>query len=292
MDLGIGYAIVAAVVWGIYLFYLKQAFQGYTASTMTVIINVFALAWYLPILGVSLGFGETVDALGEFGLSEVGILALTVVTIAAAMVAFLRALAIGDVSYVAPINKIVPVFVLPIEVLFLGQFLTPLQVTGVLIATVAIYVANFQGGSLLEPLRRAASSRAAQLALLSAVFFAVSDVGKRVGLQELAIPTTLWVPLLFGGVIVVLLPSVLRSPPASIRPDIPKFVVAGGFVVVGEYITTLAFSLIPASIASPIINAQAIVAVVLGGILLDEQYFGIRAVAAVLAVVGVTLIAI
>jgi drug/metabolite transporter (DMT)-like permease len=100
------------------------------------------------------------------------------------------------------------------------------------------------------------------------------------------------VPLLFGGVIVVLLPSMLRSPPATIRSDIPQFVVAGGFVASGEYVTTLAFSLIPASIASPIINAQAIVAVVLGGILLKEQYFGMRIAAAVLAVIGVTLIAI
>jgi drug/metabolite transporter (DMT)-like permease len=292
MDQGIGYAVVAAVVWGVYLFYLKQSFRGYTASTLTVLINIFALGWYLPIFGVSVGFSNAVDALSGFGLDDVGILALTVVTIAGAMIAFLRALAIGDVSYVAPINKIVPVFVLPIEVLFLGQFLTSLQVTGVLVATVAIYVANFQGGSLLEPLRRAASSRAAQLALLSAVFFAVSDVGKRVALQELAIPTGLWVPLLFGGVIIVLLPSVLRSPPTTIRSDLPQFVVAGGFVAVGEYITTLAFSLIPASIASPIINAQAVVAVVLGGVLLNEQYFGVRAIAAVLAVVGVTLIAI
>jgi len=292
MDPGIGYAVVAAVIWGVYLFYLKQAFQGYTASTLTVIINVFALGWYLPILGASVGFGDALAALGRFGPSEVGILALTVVTIAAAMIAFLRALAIGDVSYVAPINKIVPVFVLPIEIVFLGQFLTPLQVTGVIVATIAIYVANFQGGALLEPLRRTASSRAAQLALLSAVFFAVSDVAKRVGLQELAISTTLWVPLLFGGVIVVLLPSVVRSPPPSICPDLPKFAVAGGFVAAGEYITTLAFSLIPASIASPIINAQAIVAVLLGGIVLHEAYFRTRIVAAVLAVVGVTMIAI
>lgn len=292
MDPGIGYAVVAAVVWGVYLFYLKQAFQGYSASTLTVVINVFALGWYLPILGGSVGFGDALDALGGFGLDDVGILALTAVTIAGAMIAFLRALAIGDVSYVAPINKIVPVFVLPIEVVFLGQFLTPLQVTGVFVATVAIYVANFQGGSLLEPLRRASSSRAAQLALVSAVFFAISDVGKRVALQELAIPTTLWVPLLFGGVTVVLLPSMFRSPPATIRSDLRQFVVAGGMVALGEYLTTLAFSLVPASIASPIINAQAVVAVVLGGVLLDEQYFAIRIAAAMLAVVGVTLIAI
>ena len=292
MELGIGYALVAAVIWGVYIFYLKRTFRGYSAATLTVLVNAFALGWYLPLLGVSAGYGEAVGALGGFGVDDAAVLALTVVTIAGANVAFLRALAVGDVSYVAPINKVVPVFVLPIEVVFLGQFLTPLQIGGVVVATVAVYIANFQGGSLLEPLRRAASSRAAQLALGSAMLFAVSDVAKRFALQELAIPTALWVPLLFGGVMVVLLPSVLRSARPPIEGDVAKLAVAGGFVASGEYVTTLAFSLVPASIASPIINAQAIVAVVLGGIVLGERYFRVRVAAAVLAVAGVTMIAI
>jgi EamA domain-containing membrane protein RarD len=41
-----------------------------------------------------------------------------------------------------------------------------------------------------------------------------------------------------------------------------------------------------------VINTQAIVAVVLGGVLLGERYFRVRLVAALLAVAGVTLIAL
>lgn len=54
----------------------------------------------------------------------------------------------------------------------------------------------------------------------------------------------------------------------------------------------IAFSTLPASIASPIINTQAIVAVVLGGLVLREEAFALRLLAAALAVCGVTLIAI
>lgn len=292
MEPGLTAAVVAAVVWGVYLFYLKQAFEGYAASTLTLLIYCAAIVWYLPVVAVRLGVSGVADALAAFGLGQIGILVLTVVTIAGALVAFLRALTIGEVSYVAPINKIVPVFVLPIEVVVLGQFLTALQVAGVVVATVAIYVANFRGGSLLDPLRRAATSRAAQFALLSAMLFAVSDVGKRVALQELSIPTALWVPLLLGGVIVVLAPVAARAPPTGVRADLPQLVVAGGFVALAEHMTTVAFGLLPASIASPIINTQAIIAVLLGGILLDEQQFGVRIVAAVLAVIGVAMIAV
>lgn len=293
MDSGIAISIGAALVWGGYLFYLKCAFTDYPASLLTVCINGFALVWYLPVFLMGVGPTAGRDVLATFGFAEIGIVALTASMVAAAMVAFLGALAVGDVSYVAPISKIVPVFVLPIEIVVLGQALTPREVAGVVVATMAVYVANFRGGALLDPLRRARSSMAARLAILSAMAFAVSDVARRVALQELAIPVGLWVPLLLGGVAVVLLPAAIRAEtPATLRADLPKFVAGGLFVAAGEGLTNTAFSLVPASIASPIINTQAVVAVVLGGLLLNEARFRLRLVAATLAVIGVTMIAL
>ncbi len=290
-DPGLGFALSAAIVWGVYIYLLKRLFEGYPPAALTVLINAFAIVWYLP---VALSGGDlSADAAAGFGLAEAGIVAVTVVMTAAAFVLFLTAIADGDVSYVTPINKIVPLFVLPLEIILLGQVLTPLEVTGVVIATLAVYVANYDPGGFFEPFVKAAKSRPARLALVSAMCYAVSDLGKRVALQELAIPETLWVPLLLAGVAVVLLPSAVRNPPeGGIRDDLPKFVLAGAIVAGGEHVTTLAFALLPASIASPIINTQAIVAVVLGGILLGERHFRLRLLAAVLAVVGVTLIAI
>lgn len=290
MDAGLGIAIVAALVWGVYIYVLKRSFSGYPPAALTVLINSFAVAWYLPI-AMTRADGS-VAALREFGVAEAGVTALTVVMTAVAFVLFLKAIATGDVSYVTPINKIVPMFVLPLEVLVLGQVLTPLEVGGVVVATLAVYVANYDPGGFFRPFVKAANSRPAQLALLSAMCFAVGDLGKRISLQELAIPERLWVPLLLAGVTVVLLPSAIRNPPTEIRGDAPKLAVAGALVALGEHLTTLAFAVLPASIASPVINTQAIVAVVLGGILLGERHFRLRLVAAVLAVVGVTLIAV
>ncbi|MDG5820507.1 DMT family transporter [Natronococcus sp. A-GB7] len=290
MDTGLGFAIVAAFVWGFYVYVLKRSFSRYPPAALTVLINAFAIAWYLPILLTRTE--RSAVAFDGFGLFEVGVIVLTIVSTAAAFVLFLRAIAQGDVSYVTPINKIVPMFVLPLEILFLGQLLTPLQVTGVVVATLAVYVANYDPGGFFRPFVKAARSRPAQLALVSAMCYAISDLGKRVSLQELAIPETLWVPLLLSGVAVVLLPSAVRNPPTEIRADLPTLAVGGAMVALGEHLTTLAFALLPASIASPVINTQAIIVVVLGGILLGERYFRIRLVAAVLAVVGVTLIAI
>ncbi|OSO97564.1 EamA family transporter [Halorubrum ezzemoulense DSM 17463] len=292
MDAGLLAAVAAAVVWGAYLFVLKRAFAGYPPAALTVAINVAAVSWFLAGTGLTVGFGDA--AAGVSGLvapRRAAVVAVTTLGTAAAFVLFLRAIDQGAVSYVAPINKIVPMFVLPLEVGLLGQVLAPVQVAGVVVTTLAVYVANYEPGGFFAPFARAARSRPAQLALASAACYAVADVGKRVALQEFSIPGTLWVPLLLAGVAVVLFPAALRSPFAVTRRDLPKFLAAGGLVAPGEHLTTVAFAALPASVAPPVINTQAIVAAVLGGVLLGERHFRLRLAAAVLAVAGVAMIA-
>jgi drug/metabolite transporter (DMT)-like permease len=286
---GIGYAILAAFVWGGYIFALKRYFSGYPDTVLTVGINAAAIAWYLPLTATRAELGA-VPSIATLGVTGVAVALGTVVATAAAFLLFLQALGLGDVSYVAPISKIIPVFVLPVEVLVLHERLTSIQVAGVVVATVAVYVANYRSGPLLAPLRKAATARSAQFALASAACFALGDVGKRVVLQELAVPLTVWVPALLGGVLVIVLPLAVREW-VPLREALPQFVLAGGVVAVAEHATSLAFATVPASIASPIINTQAIVAVVLGGVILREEAFGIRLAAAGLAAVGVGLIA-
>lgn len=292
MEPGVGYALVAALIWGVVLFSLKRYFDGLHASVVVVLVNGFAVGIYLPFAYVTLDPAD-VPELATFGVQDVGVLALTISFIALAFVLFMRALNDGEVSYVAPINKVVPVFVLPIEVLLLSQHLDALEVVGVVVATIAVYVANYERGPLLAPVKRAATSTPARLALLSAMCYAASDVGKRVALQELALPPQVWVPMIQGGIFVLLLPLAYRHwPNESLRGNVPLYVVMGLAIAVGEHVTSLAFATAPASIASPIINTQAIIAVLLGGVILGEDALQTRLVAALLAVLGVTLIAI
>jgi uncharacterized membrane protein len=254
-----------------------------------LLVDGTAFLWYLPI---ALFTTDSWFLAGLDGQSALLVLGVAVFT-GFALLAFFRALVLGAVSYVAPISKIVPVFVLPLEVVLLDQHLTTLQIGGVLVATVAIYVANYEPGDLLEPVRRAATTRAAQLALLSAAAFGVVDVGKRVMMQELGLRPQTYLPIMFAVVSLMMVPIAFRRPwPETVRRDVPKFAGAGLLVAAGNHVVLLAFQQLPASIASPIINSQAVVAVVLGGLLLDESAFGVRLVAAGLAVAGITLITI
>jgi drug/metabolite transporter (DMT)-like permease len=290
MDPGISFAVLAAVAWGVYIFSLKRLFSDVSPAALTVLLNSCALVWYAPVAVARTDFSRVLAR--GIGPLELGVVALTVLMHAIAFVLFLWAIGDGDLSYVTPISKIVPVFVLPIEVLLLGQVLTAAQVLGVVVATVAVYVANYEPGHLLGPVVNVYHSRPAQFALLSAMCYAVGDVGKRVVLQEIGIPTTLWVPILLVGITLILLPSAVRNPPSLTRRSVPRFAGVGVIVAIAEHTTTTAFAILPASIASPIVNTQAVIAVVLGGVLLGERYFRLRLLAAVMAVLGVTLIAL
>jgi drug/metabolite transporter (DMT)-like permease len=289
VDAGLALAVFSALLFGSYLYIVKRFFVEYPAPVYVLLVDGAAFFWYLPVALF------TTDAwfLAGIDVRSLGVILGVAVFTGFALIAFFRALVLGAVSYVAPISKIVPVFVLPLEVVLLDQHLTPLQVGGVLVATVAIYVANYRPGGALEPFRRALTTRAAQLALLSAAAFGVVDVGKRVMMQELGLRPQTYLPIMFAVVTLMMVPFAFRrSWPASTRRDVPKFAAAGLLVALGNHLVMLAFQTLPASIASPIINSQAVVAVVLGGLLLDESAFGVRLLAAGLAVAGITLITV
>jgi len=289
VNVGIAYAVLSALVFGVYLFIMKRWFTEYPSPVFLLLTYSLVPVVYVPVVFVSsepfLPASKRISVLAA-------VLAVTGVT-AIGLLTLFRAIRVGEVSYVSPISKIVPVFVLPLEVGLLGQHLSTLQVGGVVVATAAVYVANWQGTALLAPLERARQSRPAQLALLSAATFAFVDVGKRVLMQEMAIEPTTYIPVMAIGVAALMAPLALRyQVPPGWRADLPKFVVAAIFVGYANHIVLLSFQLLPASIVSPIVNGQAIVAVILGAVLLDEAHFRARLAAAGLAIVGIAMISV
>jgi len=220
VSLGLSLAVVSAFLFGSYLFVVKRYFSAYPATVYVFLVFAFALVWYVPVALVTVD-GRYVPP--DSGRPACSFLGPRSGSPSWGNLTFFRAIASGAVSYVAPISKIIPVFVLPLEVLLLNQYLSALQVVGVVVATIAIYVANYRPGELLEPLQRAVSTRPAQFALASAASFAVVDVGKRTLMQELAVPPQTFVVVLFATLTVALAPIAARNWPSTT----PRRVVEG-----------------------------------------------------------------
>lgn len=289
LSVGSTYALTAAVVWGVFLFYFKRYLGDYPPTVALVLTSVFSVAWYLPVTAHALWGGASVVP-PSFGVTQFVFAALTVVLFASALLTFYAAISRGTVSLVTPISKIHPVFVVPMEVFVLGAHVAPLQVVGIVLATVAVYLANYSGDGLLLPLRRLASSRPAQLGLVSAILMALVNVSQRALLHDFAMTPQVWVVVKNGGVALLLAPLAARRWDIDVQANLPKLLVAGLFIAAGEHLVALAYADVPASVAAPLISVQAIVAVVLAGVLLDEDDFLIRLVAALVAILGIAFV--
>lgn len=289
---GVLTGLAAAVLFGAYLFVYKHSFADLPSTVYVATVEVAGLAWYAVVAWVTWPAGEPLVP-GDLSLSGGLVLVGVCGAIAAANLVSIRAFKLGDVSYVAPLNKLAPAFVLPIEVALLAARPRGLQIAGLVLAVVAIYVANYEGGGFLMPFRRAASYRPAQLALAGAVLFAVSDVGVRALLSGTGLTPQAVALASFAGVAIAAVPlAAPRVEWGRLRPAVPGIVALAGFFAVAVHLKTVSFAVAPASIVSPIVNTQAVVAVVLGGVLLGESGLPRRLTAAVLAVGGVALIAL
>lgn len=286
---GLTVAIAAAALFGAYIVGIKRYFNDYPPTVFVAVSYAIGAVWYLPVVVVRIPGDKFWRVLTNHGPVLVAISAIT----ALALVAFYASLVLGDVSYIAPLGKMVPVFVLPLEVIALRQPITGLQVLGIATVTIAIYAINYQGGSVLAPIRRLFKSRAAGLAIISAILFAIVDVGKRVSMQELAIPTEIFVFTTLILVAILLSPFISRNRGSiDIANDRRRLLVAGVVLSVGQHLVATAFETLPASIASPVINAQAVVAALLGGLLLREPNQYLRGAAACLAIIGITILSV
>ncbi|GAA0237488.1 EamA family transporter [Haladaptatus pallidirubidus] len=254
LNSGMVYAVIGAVVWGYFLFLNKYQFDRVPSDAFMTITFASAAAWYVFVTVVK---GMPVTLPARYSSTDWLFVLGAITFLAAGLLILFHSIKIGQVSYVAPISKITPAFVLPFEIVLLNEQLMFVQIFGVGLATLAMYVANYQGGKLTTPVLKATTYRPAQLALLSAFVLAILNVAQRVVLQELAFPTTTtWVILKLGGTAVLLSPLAIRDWRSEFRGDLPKLFLAGTILIVGEHFIALAFARIPASIASPILSTQ------------------------------------
>lgn len=288
---GVGFALLAAVVGGCYILSVKRYLADLSPSMIAVGSSLIAVILYVPLV-----LATTADSgvLLSPDLERTGVLVVlaSVGLGACGRLLFLSAIKWGDVSYVAPLGKTVPAFVLPFEILLIGVVLGPAQAVGIGIVVVGVYFANYQEGNIIDPVLRVGTSRPARFALGSAIVFGLNDVVQRAILQVFGLNPFLWVIFRRLGTALLLAPLVLSTKTIGVvREHWRGFLIVGALNAGLAHFATFAYTTLQASVASPIINAQSIVAVILGGTLLKEEAFRYRILGASLTVAGIVFIA-
>jgi drug/metabolite transporter (DMT)-like permease len=286
----LSYGVVAGIAWGLVLYGQKRYFATMHSATFMTVVFACAAVWYAPVTVTEFLATETSVITS---LRTLGVMLLSISLLVVGLSLMFRAISLGEVSYVSPITRIAPVFVIPVEILLFGEQFTMSQTAGILLATTAIYLMNYEGEAMWIPIQRAVTYRPGRLALGSAGTLALLSVAQRYVLQELAVPSTVWIGVKLAGAALLLGPiGWTRATPERIRNGLGPFLILGLLIAVGEHFVGLAFAALPASIASPLVGTQAIVAILLGGTLLGEGRTRQRLVAALMAIAGIGLISI
>jgi drug/metabolite transporter (DMT)-like permease len=289
---GVVYAALSSLLIGGYLAAYKRYFTGYPDFLYLGIVEGAALCWYVAVALV-LDPGAFSIPRG-FDLRDTGLLAGVVALTVGSAVASIRALNVGDVSYVAPLSKLAPPVVLALEFVVLGVGISPVQAAGLCVVTAGVYVLNRTEGGIAAPFARLGRYRPAQLALLSALLIGVADVGKRLLLTAVSLSPATLVAVTLAGLTAGTLPLGVRR--WGERPASPRawgaLLLAGLSLAAADHLTALALSVSPASVVIPVLSGQAVIAVLLGGELLDEAALGRRLVAALAVGAGIAMVAL
>ena len=200
----------------------------------------------------------------------------------------------GDLSLAYPLSRgSVPLFVLILATLFIGERVTPLGLFGIALSIIGIYalhLKSFAPNALLAPFA-ALRERASRFALLAGICTAIySTIDKR-GVTY-ANPV-LYTTLIIVGYSVLLTPFMLRKQVAIAHEwkNNKRHIVAVGVLSVVTYLlVTYVLRTSPASYVSALRGISIVFGAVLGALFLKEHLTPLKTLGAVVIFAGMICI--
>ena len=207
----------------------------------------------------------------------------------------IRAIKLADLSIVAPLTALTPLFLLLTSPILIGEFPPPLSFVGVLLIALGSYLLNSIKGQpdWLAPFRAIISEPGPRLAVIVAFIWSITSNLDKIGIQ--ASSPLFWVMMVYGFMAIALLPLLLFHHRGNLRP----IAIAGkslfpigltNAVAVACQMLALQLTLVVYVIA--IKRTSAIFSVVFGHFFLGEPHLRSRLTGSLLMVAGVILIAL
>jgi len=217
----------------------------------------------------------------------------TINAVAALLIA--RAVHRSDLSLVAPLKSLTPLFMLGTAPLLIGEYATPAGIAGVVVIVAGAYLLSEpEGSGILAPYRALFQDAGAREMLVVAVIFSISAVVDKVGVQASGAFT--WAAALNLFVAAAVGPVVLIR---RATRGVPLLAGAGRDVAGAAAVTAVALA---AQMAAITMTAAAYViavkrtsvlfAVLAGGVFFEERATRRRAVAAIIMIAGFALVTV
>mgnify|MGYP001599524920 CR=1 FL=1 len=215
----------------------------------------------------------------------------------ASWVTHAKALEHGDLSHVYPIMRAAPLLVVPFAWILLGERISLIGFSGIVLMVLGVYVVNLKSvtlKTLFEPIKSITYERATQWALVTLLLVTAYSLIDKKGVS-LVHPIVFTYYFTVAGFVFFSLyifwkkRKLLRDEGLANK----KTILLNGILGVSGYALSLvALSMAHVSYVTGLRQTSVLFAVLMGGQLLQEKYNAIRFTAAVLMVIGAVLISV
>jgi drug/metabolite transporter (DMT)-like permease len=223
---------------------------------------------------------------------------------------YIRAIKLGDLSLTVPLVTLTPLFLLVTSPLIVGEWASPLDAIGVLLIIIGSYILNLgangdvksgepQPRNYLAPIRAMVHNPGSRLMLIVALIWSVTSTVDKIGVQNSS--PLFWAASLFGFIGTALLPLTIRRWRRSqrlvqTRPQTSREILtlgsAGLINAIGVGLQMIALTMAPVAQVIAVKRMSALITVVLGHFLFQEQGIKERLLGAAVMVAGVAVISI
>jgi drug/metabolite transporter (DMT)-like permease len=215
---------------------------------------------------------------------------------------YIRAIKISDLSLTVPLVTLTPLFLLVTSPLIVGEWASPMDAIGVLLIIIGSYILNISARrsgaagqgfkSYFAPIQAMVHNPGSRLMLIVALIWSVTSTVDKVGVQNSS--PLFWAAALFAFIGTAMIPLMIRRRrhgPRGSR-ELLTLGAAGSINAIGVGLQMIALTLAPVAQVIAVKRMSALIAVILGHLLFQEQGIQERLLGASIMVAGVAVISI
>lgn len=279
------FALATAVLYGL---------QGAWSKRMTRTVSPLAASWAIFAFAFPLLLGYlAISGLPALEPRFWPALAVNVILSLLSFWLYVTALDLGELGLTYPLLALTPIFLVPVEWVLLGDVPGRAGLGGIALVVGGVYLLNLSGGGgLLQPFRAVARDPGARRMLLVALLWSVSGVVDKVAVTGSSTP--FYGTLLTGALGLAFLPLVARKGEGvrkAFRPGARGLLVVQGLLFGTMFVCQM--EALQRTLAAYVITVKrggALLTVLLGALLFEEEGLARRLLATAVIVAGVLLL--
>ncbi|NOQ55254.1 MAG: EamA family transporter [Nanohaloarchaea archaeon] len=278
------FAGLCALFGGISSIIEKKTLRKQHAMEFSTVLAIFNFIIVLPLI-INADFSQMTLKYYFiiFGVSCLGSVAFLLVA---------KSLRHMEISQVSPLLNFGPVFVAILAFFFLGERITGVQMSGILLLILGSYILEINHGfqNILDPIRNMFNSRHTIYIFIALLLYAFSSLGDKIILGAISPITYIIVVQFFLAVNFIVMITVFHDGIAGIRRGIKN---AGHWILVVAILTTSyrlfqaqAISMVFLSLVIPIKRTSTLISTIIGGELFHEDGLLKKAIACIVMLLG------